>query len=201
MHGTASAGMGAYSSKSRRRRRWWPVKAAQFRRPGLRRGDRRFLLGTAGAALGLFAAIFFADSLPLASAMTRTGHPHFSICSGPIRTNCVVDGDTIWLKGEKIRIADIDTPEISTPKCRYEEEHGYRAQGRLRDLLNNGPIDLARVDRDRDRYGRLLRIIKRDGKSLGGQLVSEGLARHWTGRRESWCGQFAGSDLTNEDQW
>ncbi len=31
------------------------------------------------------------------------------------RRTCVVDGDTIWLEGVKIRIADIDTPEISQP--------------------------------------------------------------------------------------
>jgi endonuclease YncB( thermonuclease family) len=27
----------------------------------------------------------------------------------------------------------------------------------------------------------------RDGRSLGDQLVSEGLARTWSGRREPWC--------------
>lgn len=172
----------------------------------MQRWDRRFLLGTAGASLGLFAAIFFADSLPVASAMKRTGHPYFTICSGPVRTTCVVDGDTIWLRGEKIRIADIDTPEIFSPKCSDEEDLGYQAQRRLRELLNNGPIDLARIGEDRDHYGRLLRVIKRDGESLGGQLVREGLARQWTGQRESWCGQFAGSTfaddaLSDDEEW
>ena len=34
--------------------------------------------------------------------------------------NCVVDGDTIWLSGVKIRMADYDTPEIGEPKCAAE---------------------------------------------------------------------------------
>lgn len=31
--------------------------------------------------------------------------------------------------------------------------------------------------RDEDKYGRKLRIVMRDGESLGGALVDEGLAR------------------------
>ena len=29
----------------------------------------------------------------------------------------MIDGDTIWLNGDKIRIADINTPETSEPAC------------------------------------------------------------------------------------
>jgi micrococcal nuclease len=43
------------------------------------------------------------------------------------RRTCVVDGDTFWLEGEKIRIADIDTPEISEPKCDAEYQLGMKA--------------------------------------------------------------------------
>ena len=62
----------------------------------------------------------------------------FSICQSTIRFNCVVDGDTFWMQGSKIRIADIDTPEISDPKCQSEYDLGMKAQGRLRELLNEG---------------------------------------------------------------
>jgi len=40
---------------------------------------------------------------------------------------------------------------------------------------------------DRDRYGRLLRTVTRDGESLGDTLVNEGLAEEWRGYRGSWC--------------
>ncbi|MXO71758.1 thermonuclease family protein [Altererythrobacter buctensis] len=105
-----------------------------------------------------------------------------------VRRTCVVDGDTFWLEGVKIRIADIDTPEISEPRCDAEYALGIRARDRLRDLLNEGPFALEPVGtRDEDQYGRKLRVVIREGNSLGDRLVAEGPARTWTGRREPWC--------------
>ena len=112
----------------------------------------------------------------------------FDICISATRITCVVDGDTIWLNGVKIRIADIDTPEIFSPKCANEKAQGERAKYRLLELLNAGPFQVVRNgSRDRDRYGRLLRVIERDGQSLGMILVSEGLAHVWDGRKHPWC--------------
>lgn len=111
----------------------------------------------------------------------------FDRCSGPIRVTCVVDGDTIWLEGEKIRIADINTPEVSKPDCSAERALGERATSRLTSLLNDGGFSINSVDRDEDTYGRKLRIITRAGESLGSILVAEGLAEEWTGSRRSWC--------------
>ena len=112
----------------------------------------------------------------------------FGLCHTGGGTNCVVDGDTFWIGGEKVRIADIDAPETHPPRCDHEADLGDRATVRLQELLNAGPVTLAPADRDTDRYGRLLRIVERDGRSLGEQLVDEGLARRWTGRRLPWCG-------------
>lgn len=111
----------------------------------------------------------------------------FSLCFTGGGTNCVVDGDTFWIGGEKVRIADIDAPETHPPRCDHEADLGERATLRLQALLNAGPVTLAAADRDTDRYGRLLRIVKHNGQSLGDQLVDEGLARRWTGRRLPWC--------------
>lgn len=111
----------------------------------------------------------------------------FSRC-GAIRRTCVIDGDTFWLDGQKIRIADIDTPEVGQPQCAHEKKLGDRATDRLIMLLNQGPFEVVPIgDRDEDQYGRKLRVIMRDNGSLGDQLVAEGLARTWTGQREPWC--------------
>lgn len=110
-----------------------------------------------------------------------------SACGSGQRINCVVDGDTFWLEGTKIRIADINTPEIGSPECAAEAALGRQATARMIELLNAGPFDLVSIDRDEDQYGRKLRIVERDGRSLGDILVSEGLAHEWRGRRESWC--------------
>jgi endonuclease YncB( thermonuclease family) len=112
----------------------------------------------------------------------------FQLCAGSSRRDCVVDGDTIWHSGVKIRLADIDTPEVSRPQCAAEAELGRRATERLRELINAGPFQLMQRGRDIDRYGRQLRILERDGRSLGDILVAEGLARPWDGARRSWCG-------------
>ena len=53
--------------------------------------------------------------------------------------------------------------------------------------LNAGPCTLAAWSPGRDRYGRLLRPVPRHGESLGAELVREGLAEAWQGRRGSWC--------------
>jgi endonuclease YncB( thermonuclease family) len=115
----------------------------------------------------------------------------FAACAGGHRTTCVVDGDTFWYRGAKIRLADINAPEVSQPGCPREAELGRRATERLRALLNAGPFTLAANDdgtgRDRDRYGRLLRTVTRGGASVGEELVREGLAEPWAGRRGTWC--------------
>jgi micrococcal nuclease len=113
----------------------------------------------------------------------------FGFCHSGGGQNCVVDGDTFWFQGEKIRLADIDTPETHPPRCPAEAQLGAAATQRLQSLLNSGPIKLvAPDDRDHDRYGRKLRIAQRDGRSIGSILVSEGLARPYSGGpRAGWC--------------
>lgn len=116
----------------------------------------------------------------------------FALCEPGPRTTCVVDGDTFWLNGEKVRIADINAPETHGAACADEASRGAAATRRLVVLLNAGPVELAVSGRERDRYGRLLRVVTRNGRSLGAQLVAEGLAEPWRGRRSSWCGGATG---------
>lgn len=107
-----------------------------------------------------------------------------TICAPGPRDNCVVDGDTFWIEGEKVRIADIDAPEIRG-RCEYESLLAIASRDRLLDLLNSGPFRIQREGEDR--YGRTLAVVTLKGRSVGNMLVSEGLARTWTGKREPWC--------------
>ncbi len=99
----------------------------------------------------------------------------------------MVDGDTFWLNGEKVRLADINAPETHSAGCPAEQALGNKATRRLIVLLNSGPFSLETEGRATDRYGRALRVATRGGRSLGQQLVSEGLAEPWRGRRSDWC--------------
>lgn len=101
----------------------------------------------------------------------------------------MVDGDTIWYRGVKFRIADIDSPEIARPLCQREARLGQMATERLQGLLNQAPfrLEIPADGRPQDRFGRELRIIKRGDASLGLMLVREGLAVRWGGGRPDWC--------------
>ncbi len=95
------------------------------------------------------------------------------------RHHCVVDGDTLWWQGEKIRIAEIDTPEING-RCPAERALARRARARLVELLGAGPVRFERVGTDR--YGRTLATFG----SVSEQLIREGLAHRWPSRK-GWC--------------
>lgn len=142
---------------------------------------------------GLLAGLLFFNALQLLGPASSVGLSPLPLVShgetgrymrgGPVR---VIDGDTFDHGGERIRIADIDTPELSSD-CGAEARLARKARGRLQTLLAAGPFELRRLGRDQDRYGRKLRIVLLNGRSVGDMLVAEGLARTWSGRREPWC--------------
>ena len=108
-------------------------------------------------------------------------------CGSAKRITCVVDGDTIWLKGEKIRMMGYDTPEPSTNICGGEREKALAnvASRRLVQRLNKRTVT---IERDgKDKYGRTLAIIRLDGVDVGDILIAEGLARSWPDGPEFWC--------------
>ncbi|MBP1849791.1 thermonuclease family protein [Rhizobium halophytocola] len=139
-----------------------------------------------GAVSGLRDHDLFSAVMPVPAL--KAPAVRFALCDSGPRENCVVDGDTFWYGGRKVRIADIDTPELSPPRCVREKSLGEAARNELLEALNAGPIDLASAGAsDTDRYGRLLRKVVQNGRSIGNDLVDKGLARPWTGSRRSWC--------------
>jgi len=109
---------------------------------------------------------------------------NFPICGESKRVTCVVDGDTFWHNRIKYRLADVDAPEVSSPRCEAEAELGQVATNRLAELLNAGSFKLQAVGKDR--YGRTLATVTRAGRSVGSRLIGDGLARRW-GDRRGWC--------------
>lgn len=174
-HGTTRRAPGkAFATRRslRRTSRWWVGRHTLFN------------VIVAGGLIGTIAAS--AKEQIATSIRAEPGQVQFGYCHTGSGTNCVVDGDTFWMGGRKIRIADIDTPETHPPRCAEEARLGEAATMRLQVLLNAGPITLS--GSEEDRYGRQLRIVERGGSSLGQVLVDEGLARPWEGRRRGWCG-------------
>ena len=140
-------------------------------------------MASVGALIGMTVPVGWSNHNRPEAAVTA----RFTLCHTGGGMNCVVDGDTAWINGVKIRVADIAAPETHPPRCRAEADLGDRATRRLSQLLNSGSFEMTTIDRDEDRYGRKLRILVRNGQSLGGILVNEGLARWYDGGRRPWC--------------
>lgn len=134
----------------------------------------------------LFVALVLvvATSAPAASSALE-------LCRGGDRAarkvTCVVDGDTVWIKGLKMRLLDIDAPEMHG-QCEAETRRATEATDRLAALMASGYSveDSGRKDRTSD-HRALVRIRLADGRDAGSALVEEGLAQPWPNRGNVWC--------------
>ena len=98
-----------------------------------------------------------------------------------------VDGDTIECGAARIRLLNIDTPELHG-KCAAEIDLAQRAQAFTAARLALGaPEIIVDAKRPRDRYGRTLAWVRAEGRDIGEDLIAAGLARRWDGRRRAWC--------------
>ena len=93
------------------------------------------------ALVPLAALALSAPAAPVATLDREAAR--FALCGAGPRVDCVVDGDTFWYRAEKIRIADINTPETGHAACPEEASLGHAATGRMLALLNAGPFTLA----------------------------------------------------------
>lgn len=107
----------------------------------------------------------------------------------------VIDGDTIKIKEKflglnlSIRIDGIDTPEKGTKaKCLEENVLSKQATAFTSNFIKRSKVLKITAPRW-DKYGgRLLAKIEADGKDLGEQLILNGLAKEYHGKKkQSWC--------------
>ncbi len=112
----------------------------------------------------------------------------------PIRA---VDGDTLVLcqgaatprcKGETVRVAGVDTPELNGAKCPAEKRMAEEARVFTQRALN-GAADVA-IERRGRHYDRTVAVVRLDGADLAALLIEAGLGRPYDGRgkRRPWCG-------------
>ena len=96
---------------------------------------------------------------------TRSSHAFPVLSTLNIR---VLDGDTFRMGAERIRLRNIDTPELAEPE-------GLAAKQRLEQLLHTGPIHI--VSHGRDVYRRLLADVFVSGERVVDILRREGFAK------------------------
>ena len=112
-----------------------------------------------------------------------------ALCLSPT----VHDGDTIRCGAERIRISDIDAPELpGSPRCDparvrqlarsrnpawCDDAKGEQARAALASFLATGPVMIRRLRTDA--YGRTLALVLVRGIDAGAMLRKAGLARRW----------------------
>jgi endonuclease YncB( thermonuclease family) len=89
----------------------------------------------------------------------------------------VVDGDTLELRGERIRLFGVDAPELGQPwwdDGGREQDAGQSARDALAMLVQGKRLAVT-VLRE-DQYRRSVAIVKVDGRDVARLLVSQGWA-------------------------
>jgi endonuclease YncB( thermonuclease family) len=129
-----------------------------------------------------------ADKQPSEKLVGQGYRNTFYFCGTSGLDNCVADGGVFWFHKQEIRLADVVAPKTENARCDSERQKGFAAKVRLRDLLNQGGFDLVDwPNADGDGRGRKLRVVLRNGQSIGQQLVREGLVHGVSDAAKPWC--------------
>ncbi len=109
---------------------------------------RGFPLGLAAQAIVVFllaagAALALSTGWnPLAALTAASSAPGAPITAAEI---IIVDGDTIRVAGERVRLVGFDAPETRDARCAREKELGDQATKRLTRLVDFGDLDFRKV--------------------------------------------------------
>ncbi len=92
----------------------------------------------------------------------------------------VIDGDTIDMDGDRVRIMGLDAPETHQAQCDSEYRLGMRAKDRLAVLVAGG---IQMTSYGQDWYRRTLAVVRdMGGRGVAVILIREGLARPYDRR-------------------
>ena len=102
------------------------------------------------------------------------------------------DGDTCYVMIDgtkaKIRLLELDTPEISKPKCEAELELGLEARDYLNNLIANASLVEIKTEYEKDYFGRTLAHLIIDGEDASAKIRSNNLgAIYENGKKKDWC--------------
>ena len=102
------------------------------------------------------------------------------------------DGDTCYVMIDgnkaKIRLLELDTPEISKPKCDAELELGLEARNYINNLIANASSVEIKTDYEKDYFGRTLAYLIIDGEDASAKIRSSNLGvTYEKGNKKDWC--------------
>ena len=102
------------------------------------------------------------------------------------------DGDTCYVtyqgNNDKVRLLDLDTPEISYPKCEKEYTLGLEARNYINKLISDGEKIEFETEYNRDFFDRILAYIIVDGENVSKIMVLNGLGVVYDkNNKKDWC--------------
>ena len=161
----------------------------------------RFFFITIAIILVVFSAIsvFSAEDV-VVSTFTKLKHTKLPVAvSYNFKITRVIDGDTVAFQADflpeplkqelSLRVYGVDTPEKGhRAECPSEAEKGQQASAFTKALVKNATTTKILIMKW-DKYGgRVIGDVILDGKSLTKQLLTNGYAREYYGKKkESWC--------------
>jgi endonuclease YncB( thermonuclease family) len=121
----------------------------------------------------------------------------FAVASSPraaqndiVGVASVIDGDTIEIRGTRIRLFGIDAPE-GRQECRRRDGRAWRcgqqAALALQDHIGRRPLIC--TERDVDQYGRIVAQCQVNGEDINAWLVAQGWAAAYTAYSRDYAAQ------------
>ena len=111
----------------------------------------------------------------LASVMAAATSAQAEISLRQYNGQYCYDGDTCYITmngmKKKIRLLELDTPEISKPKCNTELELGIKARDYLNDLIANASTIEFKTEYLEDYFGRVLSYLIIDGEDASSNII------------------------------
>ena len=176
---------------SRIRREPVPLNAnvpAKPQRP-LNYRERELFFGIAGIlifgtliAAGIIALSIFTVFRDDPAADARAAQ--FNQCYAAAGPNCVLDGGTIYVAGERVEIAGIEAPKIAEAGCDREHDRGVEAATEVAMLLNSGRVSIGAPFRDST--GRTVRKVEVNGRDVALKMIGQDVA-HEANSGLGWC--------------
>lgn len=113
----------------------------------------------------------------------------------------VIDGDSIDVAGQRIRLHGIDAPEggQSCERSGIVWLCGAVASARLRELVRDAEVRCE--ERDRDRYGRIVAVCQVGATDIGAAMVAAGLALAYRQYSSDYAGQEATAQAARAGMW
>lgn len=115
----------------------------------------------------------------------------------------IVDGDTVRVGRDRVRLVGFDAPELTHPRCMAERALAEKARDRLAAILSGDGINLTFVPcacppgtegMKRCNFGRKCAVLRAHGEDVAEVMIREGLAHRLTcgatrcPQRTGWCG-------------